>query len=367
MTGETMTGETMTGDGPSGDASAGHASARDASARHPQSGRIPPRAAPGGDGLRDPSRLERRAVDRDRGEPLAVGERQLPPPRATPRDARPIDQWATRPRILITNDDGIESRGLLALKRALDPIGDTYVVAPETNQSAVGHQKTFMRPLRVRERTLADGSTGWSVDGSPTDAVSLAFLGYFEVGFDLVASGINYGANLGDDVTYSGTVSAAMEAVINECPAFAISQEYYEHPDFELAARMAHLTALNILEHGLAPGELLNVNVPAISAEECQGIAVTRMGKRVYQDRLIERLDPRGVPYYWIGGPPPSGLAEPGTDFQAVVERKIAVTPIQLDLTAGRLLDRLAGWRWRLDMDELDATPPAESVAHDRP
>ena len=115
----------------------------------------------------------------------------------------------------MTNDDGIESRGLLALKQALEPMGDVTVVAPETNQSAVGHQKTLMRPLRVRERTLGDGSLGFSVDGSPTDAVSLAFLGYFGHGFDLVAAGINYGANLGDDITYSGTVSAAMEAVIN--------------------------------------------------------------------------------------------------------------------------------------------------------
>src|SRR6266540_507993 len=121
----------------------------------------------------------------------------------------------------------------------LAPLGETTVVAPDTNQSAVGHQKTLMRPLRVRERTLIDGSTAYSVDGSPTDAVSLAFLGYFGHGFDLVASGINYGANLGDDITYSGTVSAAMEAVINGCPAFAISQEYYEHPDFTLAGRVA--------------------------------------------------------------------------------------------------------------------------------
>lgn len=327
--------------------------------------RSPRQVTPAGDGLRVSSRLERRALDRDRGEPLAVGERQLPPPRATPRDARPIAEWETRPRILITNDDGIESRGLLALKQALDPIGDTWVVAPDTNQSAVGHQKTFMRPLRVRERLLGDGSTAWSVDGSPTDAVSLAFLGYFEVGFDLVASGINYGANLGDDVTYSGTVSAAMEAVINGCPAFAISQEYYEHPDFALAGRMAHLTARNILEHGLAPGELLNINVPAVAGDACDGIAVTRMGKRIYQDRLIERLDPRGVPYYWIGGPPPSGHAEPGTDFHAVVNRRIAVTPIQLDLTAGRLLGRLEGWTWELPLADAEATP--EAAALDRP
>src|SRR5215475_15260697 len=121
-----------------------------------------------------------------------------------------------------------------------------------------------MRPLRVRERVLADGSTGYSVDGSPTDCVSLAFLGFFEERFDLVASGINYGANLGDDITYSGTVSAAMEAVINSCPAFAISQEYYAHPDFTLAGRAATAVARNILEHGLAAGELINVNVPAV-------------------------------------------------------------------------------------------------------
>ncbi|MBA2254877.1 MAG: 5'/3'-nucleotidase SurE [Chloroflexi bacterium] len=267
--------------------------------------------------------------------------------------------------ILVTNDDGIESRGLLALKQALAPVGDTWVLAPETNQSAVGHQKTFMRPLRVRERTLADGSVGWSVDGSPTDAVSLAFLGYFGIGFDLVASGINYGANLGDDVTYSGTVSAAMEAAINECPAFAISQEYYEHPDFTLASRAAYLTARNILEHGLAPGELLNVNVPALSIEECQGFEVTRMGKRVYQDELIERLDPRGIPYYWFGGPPPSGLAEPGTDFHAVVNRRVAITPIQLDLTAQRLLKRLNTWSWDLPPDAPAVPAAAEPTSRE--
>ena len=186
------------------------------------------------------------------------------------------------------------------------------VVAPDTNQSAVGHQKTLMRPLRVRERTLADGSLAYSVDGSPTDAVSLAFLGYFGHGFDLVASGINYGANLGDDITYSGTVSAAMEAVINSCPAFAISQEYYEHPDFALAGAAAATVARNILEHGLSRGELINVNVPAATIEECEGFEVTRLGRRVYQDELVERLDPRGIPYFWIGGPPPSGLAVAG-------------------------------------------------------
>jgi 5'/3'-nucleotidase len=311
-----------------------------------------------GDG-RETERVERRDIDRERGEPVAQRERRLNPPRATPHAAKPLAEWKTRPRILVTNDDGIESRGLLALKQSLEPLGDVYVLAPETNQSAVGHTKTFMRPLRVRERTLADGTMGYSVDGSPTDAVSLALLGYFDIGFDLIASGINYGANLGDDITYSGTVSAAMEAVLSNVPAFAISQEYYEHPDFTLASQVAYMAAVNILENGLGPGELININVPAIRAEEAQGVEVTRMGKRVYQDELIERLDPRGIPYYWIGGPPPSGLAEPGTDFHAVVNKRIAVTPIQLDLTARRMLSRLNGWSWKLP----DGAPPAPAAA----
>jgi 5'-nucleotidase len=299
-------------------------------------------------GMRERARVERRALDLERGEPVSPrGEIRQP------RGPKPLHAWSSelggRPRILVTNDDGIESRGLFALKQALDPIGETFVVAPDTNQSAVGHQKTLMRPLRVRERELPDGSIGWSVDGSPTDAVSLAFLGFFDHGFDLVASGINYGANLGDDITYSGTVSAAMEAVINGCPAFGISQEYYQHPDFTLAGMAAALVARNILEHGLARGELVNVNVPAVTVEECEGIEVTRLGRRVYQDELLQRLDPRGIPYYWIGGPPPSGLANPGTDFHAVVNRRIAITPIHLDLTGRRLLRRLKTWAWEVD------------------
>ena len=300
------------------------------------------------DMTRERARTERRDLDKERGEPVAGGAARGGP-RALRPTARPLHDWSTRPRILITNDDGVESRGLLALKQALDPIGETTVVAPDTNQSAVGHQKTLMRPLRVRERTLGDGSLAYSVDGSPTDAVSLAFLGFFGHGFDLVAAGINYGANLGDDITYSGTVSAAMEAVINGCPGFAISQEYYEHPDFTLAGLAAATVARNILEHGLSRGELINVNVPVVSPEECEGFEVTRLGRRVYQDQLIERVDPRGIPYFWIGGPPPSGLAVPGTDFHAVINRRIAVTPIHLDLTGRRLLRRLKTWNWSLE------------------
>ena len=298
----------------------------------------------------------------DAASPLAAGERYVPSARATPREARPLDEWESRPRILVTNDDGIESRGLLILKQALEEIGDVFVMAPDTNQSAVGHAMTFMRPLRVRERTLTDGKPGWSVDGSPTDAVSLAFLGYFGISFDLVASGINYGSNLGDDVTYSGTVGAAMESVISGCPAFAISQEFVGEPNFELAGQMAKLVARNILEHGLGDGELLNVNVPARSVDTFSGVEITRMGKRVYQDQLLERLDPRGTPYYWFGGPPPTGVADAGTDFHAVGNGKVAITPIQLDLTAHRLLKRLGGWSWQLPASDPTEPGPQESA-----
>ena len=309
------------------------------------------------DMTRERARGERRDVDKERGEPLA-GSASRGGPRALRTSKRPVPVYASRPRILVTNDDGVESRGLLALKQALESIGDVTVVAPDTNQSAVGHQKTLMRPLRVRERILADGSMAYSVDGSPTDAVSLAFLGVFGEGFDLVAAGINYGANLGDDITYSGTVSAAMEAVINNCPAFAISQEYYEHPDFTLAGYAATVVARNILTEGLSRGELINVNVPATTLEETGGFEVTRLGRRVYSDELIERVDPRGIPYFWIGGPPPSGLAVPETDYHAVINRRIAITPIHLDLTGRRLLRRLKTWTWDLPDPGKVASPP---------
>jgi 5'-nucleotidase len=137
-----------------------------------------------------------------------------------------------------------------------------------------------------------------------------------------------------------------MEGAINGCPAFAISQQYYQDPDFTLAGRAAAIVARHILDRGLEPGELVNVNVPALPAEECRGFEVTRLGARIYQDELLRRVDPRGIPYYWIGGPPPSGLAVPGTDFHAVVNGRIAVTPIHLDLTGRPLLRRLRTWDW---------------------
>ena len=248
----------------------------------------------------------------------------------------------TRPRILVTNDDGIDSRGLLVLKQALDPIGDVVVVAPETNQSAVGHQKTFMRPLRVARRTLA-GRQPRLVRGRLAHRRRQPRLpGLLRPSrFDLVASGINYGANLGDDVTYSGTCRAAMEAVINGCPAFAISQEFYQHPDFALAGPRRPTDRGQHPRARPGAGRAAQRQRARAAGGTHRAIEVTRMGQRIYQDQLIERLDPRGVPYYWIGGPAPTGEANEGTDFHAVVNGRIAVTPIQLDLTAERLLRRL--------------------------
>ena len=270
----------------------------------------------------------------------------------------------SRPKILITNDDGIESRGILALKQALEPLGDMTVVAPDTNQSAVGHQKTLMRPLRVRERTLADGSTGWSVDGSPTDAVSLAFLGYFEHGFDLVASGINYGANLGDDITYSGTVSArrwrrsstAARRSRSRRSTTSIPTSRWPLSRRRRSPGTSSSTACRAASSSTSTS-------PRSRPRSARGSRSPAWASGSTRTSSSGGVDPRGIPYYWIGGPPPSGLAVPGTDFHAVVHRRVAVTPIHLDLTGRSLLKRLRTWSWTLD----EAAPTDGELAPDRP
>jgi len=180
------------------------------------------------------------------------------------------------------------------------------------------------------------------VDGSPTDAVGLAFLGYFGVGFDLVASGINYGANLGDDVTYSGTVSAAMEGTLLGVPSLAISLIGRVDFHFEHAARFARHLASWVLERGLPADTLLNVNVPTVqNGIPPRGFALTRMGRRRYGDAIVEKMDPRGKKYYWIGGGEPEWEHEPGTDFDAIDRGMVSVTPLHLDMTDYRAFDVL--------------------------
>lgn len=253
----------------------------------------------------------------------------------------------SQPYILVTNDDGVETAGLLALKRALDRVGETVVFAPDHNWSAAGHTKTMHKPLRVAHATLADGSPAYTTNGAPSDCVALALLGVLEREPDLVISGINNGPNLGHDITYSGTVAAAMEAVIFGLPAIAVSLDTYEPPEpasLEAAATFTARLACAVLEHGLPPGHLLNVNVPHRPAAEIGGVEVTRLGRRVYQDVLVERVDPRGRPYYWIGGDVPTGVDEQGTDIGAVSQGKISVTPIHLDMTAFDIIHDIEEW-----------------------
>jgi 5'-nucleotidase len=184
-------------------------------------------------------------------------------------------------------------------------------------------------------------------DGSPTDCVRLAALGFLRHKPDLVVSGINRGANMGDDITYSGTVAAAMEGILSNIPSIAISiGAFGGDTDYEPAASFATLLAANILARGLAPDTLLNVNVPPLPRERIAGVEVTRLGKRTYRDQLIERLDPYGNPYYWVGGPAVNEDAEPGTDVAAMRAGKISITPIHLDMTNHKLIDDLVTWDW---------------------
>jgi 5'-nucleotidase len=246
--------------------------------------------------------------------------------------------------ILVTNDDGVDAPGLLELNRALRSVADTTVFAPSRNWSASGHVKTMHKPLRVGETRLADGTVALTTSGAPSDCVALAFLGIVERPVDMVVSGINSGANLGHDVTYSGTVTAAMEGAIAGVPAIAVSLADRQWPDYSVAAHIAANVARKVIENGLPSETVLNVNVPGVSKEEIAGVLVTRMGLRIYYDELIRRSDPQGRPYYWIGGPEPGGVLDEGTDLWAVANHYVSVTPLQLDLTAHGLIEKIKTW-----------------------
>jgi len=248
-------------------------------------------------------------------------------------------------RILLSNDDGIFSEGLEALYEAVRPLGEVIVVAPDREQSAAGHSLSLYRPLRI-DRVRE----GWyAVDGTPTDCVNLALNGLLKGERpDLAISGINKGGNLGDDITYSGTVAAAMEATLLGIPSAAVSlvHENGEALRFELAGQVARRVAEQILGRGLKPGVLLNVNVPNIAPGECRGVRVTRQGKRIYGDAIVEKIDPRGREYYWIGGNGLKWVIEPDTDFEAVDQRTVSVTPIRMDLTDYDAMAGLEEWNF---------------------
>jgi 5'-nucleotidase len=252
--------------------------------------------------------------------------------------------------ILVTNDDGVNAPGLFALVQEMRKLGKVSVLAPDRNWSGGGHVKTLDRALRVREVRLADGTQAFASDGAPSDCVALGTLGFFKEPIDLVVSGINAGANLGHDVTYSGTVTAAMEAVIAGVLGIAVSLEMMDNHigdvDYGPAARAASKVVRQVIENGLSHEILLNINVPFLPDDKLRGIILTRQGLRVYHSRLDERTDPRGKPYYWIGGDAPTGVPERGTDVGALAEGFVSVTPLQLDLTAYRALTDLNTWHW---------------------
>jgi 5'-nucleotidase len=252
--------------------------------------------------------------------------------------------------ILVTNDDGVDFPGLLGLAQAMKTLGKVSVLAPDRNWSASGHVKTLHRPLRAREVLLADGTPALASDGAPSDCVAMALMGMIPEKIDLVVSGINPYANLGHDLTYSGTVTAAMEAAIAGIPAVAVSLDSHDDlaapRDYRAAGQVAAMVVQLIMANGLPKGICLNVNVPALPFEQLRGVHITRQGLRVYHDELIKRLDPRGRPYYWIGGEAPTGIPDEGTDYGALSAGYVSITPVQLDLTAHDLLEPLRSWIW---------------------
>ena len=252
--------------------------------------------------------------------------------------------------ILVTNDDGVQAPSLLALVQALRKLdANITVLAPERNWSASGHVKTMHRPLRLSPTILADGSSAWQSDGAPSDCVALAMMGALEQDFDLLVSGINPNANIGLDVTYSGTVTAAMEASIWGKPGIAVSLDAPENHsgqlDYHSAAETAAKLTWQLAEHsnGTHPAPIYNINIPYRPEGDYAGVMITRQGVRIYRDVLEKRIDPRGRPYYWIAGDPPSGVKEDGTDFGALAEGYISITPLKMDMTDFALLEKMRG------------------------
>jgi 5'-nucleotidase len=245
-----------------------------------------------------------------------------------------------RPCLLVTNDDGIDAPGLAALVAAVTPLGRVVVVAPDRERSGAGHALTLLRPLRVRSR----GADRYEVDGTPTDCVHL---GVFNLTGgrppDLVLSGINRGVNLGDDVTYSGTVAAALEGTLLRIPsvAFSVERDADGVADYSVAGSVCARVVAKVLENGLPHGVLLNVNVPRGTPS---GIRITRQGTRTYRAAALERLDPSGRPYYWIAGADTTPAQERDGDHAALREGYVSITPLHADMTHEPSREVLAAW-----------------------
>ncbi len=242
---------------------------------------------------------------------------------------------------LLTNDDGYEAEGLAKLAREISRVCDVLVVAPHVDQSASGHSLTLQRPLRINKLK----SNFYSVDGTPTDAVMVAMYGILDNKRrpDILISGINRGPNMGDDVTYSGTVSAAFEGAILGIPSIAVSSVATENIDYLAKARFSRKLAKRVLERGLPGFTLLNVNMPNPPKNGYKGVQITRLGKRVYRDIVVENIDPRGKKYYWIAGEPDWQEFDQ-SDFSATKAGYVSITPLKMDMTDYGFRDELNSW-----------------------
>ena len=254
-------------------------------------------------------------------------------------------------KILLTNDDGIYSEGIKTLKSQLDNIAEVIVIAPDRERSTVGHAMTLHKPLRIRPVKVNGGSEGYSVNGTPTDCIVIGLLEIMKHKRpDLVVSGINRGPNLGDDIIYSGTVSAAMEGAMRNIPSLAISIAAYEDFKFESAALFTKNLISHLIKDDLPHNLILNINVPNIDYDRIEGIEITKHGKRVYQNELKIIYDPQGTTHYWLGGDLPEGKIEPDTDFEAIYNHKVSITPLSLDLTNYNIMPKVKDWakKWNL-------------------
>lgn len=243
--------------------------------------------------------------------------------------------------ILVTNDDGVHAQGIKALAHALESIGEVYVIAPDRERSASGHSLTIHKPLRV----LPLGERTYAVTGTPTDCVAVGVAKIMPRRPDLIVSGINHGPNLGDDITYSGTVSAALEGTILNIPSMAVSISYYGRGEahFDSAARVACEMGRFVLEHALPYDTLLNINVPNVPYDMLKGHRLTRQGRRVYDGAIHETASPWGDMYYWIGGGVPYWEQGEDTDISAVLEGYVSLTPLHLDLTNYGIMEFMRG------------------------
>lgn len=253
-------------------------------------------------------------------------------------------------RILLTNDDGIHSEGLQVLEQTLSEVGDVFVVAPAAEMSGASHSLTLSRPLRIRQVD----ERHWSVDGTPTDCVTLALHQILPEDQlpHLCVSGINHGGNLGDDATYSGTVAGALEATILGVPGLAISLVARDHFNFTDAARFALMAVRKILSEGLPEGTLLNMNVPQ---GEIRGVKVTRQGIKNARPVITEHIDPRGKPYFWIGEQYFRSNAEDGTDYRAIEDGYVSITPLKSDMTDHGALTQIGSWNYLTTSELLTA------------